>query len=75
MSTKGEDITKDRIGFEKSNKALGYIYQEWYELISNFISEKEGINIELGCGASFIDQSTPVIITWFNHYYSSSRQK
>ena len=56
MSTKGEDITKDRIGFEKSNKALGYIYREWYELISNFISEKEGINIELGCGASFIDQ-------------------
>ena len=56
MSTKGEDITKDRIGFEKTNKALGYIYKEWYELISNFISEKEGINIELGCGASFIDQ-------------------
>ena len=56
MSTKGEDIKKDRIGFEKSNKALGYIYKEWYELISNFISEKEGINIELGCGASFIDQ-------------------
>jgi len=30
MSTKGEDITKDRIGFEKTNKALGYIYKEWY---------------------------------------------
>ena len=56
MSNQGELITKDRIGFEKSNKALGYLYKEWYELISNFLSEIEGINIELGCGASFIDQ-------------------
>ena len=45
MSTQGEVITKDRIGFEKSNKALGYIYKEWYEIISNFISEEEGINM------------------------------
>ena len=56
MSNQGEFITKDRIGFEKSNKALGYLYKEWYELISTFLSEIEGINIELGCGASFIDQ-------------------
>ena len=56
MSTKGEEITKDRIGFEKSNKALGFLYREWYELISKLLSEIEGINIELGCGASFIDQ-------------------
>ena len=34
---------------------MGFIY-EWYELISKFISEIDGINIELGCGASFIDQ-------------------
>ena len=32
MSTQGEDITKDRIAFQKSNKALGYIYKEWYEI-------------------------------------------
>ena len=56
MSNKGEIITEDRIGFEKSNKALGFLYTEWYELISRFLSEIEGINIELGCGASFIDQ-------------------
>tara|TARA_B100000886_G_scaffold329986_1_gene279943 strand:- start:263 stop:985 length:723 start_codon:yes stop_codon:yes gene_type:complete len=56
MQNKGEYITKDRIGFEKSNTALGLIYKEWYELISHFLSEIDGINIELGCGASFIDQ-------------------
>ena len=56
MSNKGEVITKDRIGFEKSNRALGFLYKEWYELISKFLSEIDGINIELGCGASFIDQ-------------------
>ena len=56
MSNKGESITKDRIGFEQVNKALGFLYKEWYELISKHLSEKDGINIELGCGASFIDQ-------------------
>jgi len=43
MSTQGEVITKDRIGFEKSNRALGYLYKEWYELISNFLSEIDGL--------------------------------
>jgi len=56
MTSQGENITKDRIGFEKSNIALGFLYKEWYELISKFLSEIEGLNIELGCGASFIDQ-------------------
>ena len=56
MSTQGEILTEDRIGFEKNNRALGFLYKEWYELISNFLSEIDGINIELGCGASFIDQ-------------------
>ena len=56
MQNKGEVITKKRIGFEKSNKALGFLYKEWYEIISKFLSEIDGINIELGCGASFIDQ-------------------
>ena len=56
MSNKGEIITEERIGFEKSNKALGCLYKEWYELISKQLSEIDGINIELGCGASFIDQ-------------------
>ena len=56
MSNKGEIITEDRIGFENSNKALGFLYKEWYEIISNLLSEINGINIELGCGASFIDQ-------------------
>ena len=57
MSNKGEIITEERIGFEKSNKALGYIYKEWYEIISKQLSEIDGINIELGCGASFIKVS------------------
>ena len=56
MSNKGEIITENRIGFEKSNKALGFLYKEWYKLISQFLSEIDGLNIELGCGASFIDQ-------------------
>ena len=56
MSNQGAVITKDRIGFEKSNRALGLLYKEWYELISKSLSKIDGINIELGCGASFIDQ-------------------
>ena len=56
MSTQGEVITRNRIGFEKSNRALGFLYKEWYEIISNFLSKIDGMNIELGCGASFIDQ-------------------
>ena len=39
MSNKGEIITEERIGFEKSNKALGCLYKEWYELISKQLSE------------------------------------
>ena len=62
MSIQGEAITKDRIGFENSNKALGILYKEWYELISKFLSKIDGINIELGCGASFIDQINKSII-------------
>ena len=56
MANQAELITKDRIGFEKSNKALGFLYKEWYKLINKNLSDKDGINIELGCGASFIDQ-------------------
>ena len=56
MLNQGEVITKQRIGFEKSNKALGFLYMEWYQLISKFLSKVDGVNIELGCGASFIDQ-------------------
>ena len=56
MANQAELITKDRIGFEKSNKALGFLYEEWYKLINKNLSDKDGINIELGCGASFIDQ-------------------
>ena len=56
MKNKGELMTIDRIGFEKINIALGFIYKEWYKLISINLSDIEGINIELGCGASFINQ-------------------
>ena len=56
MPNKGEVITNERIGFQKSNIALGILYKEWYEIISKFLSEINGMNIELGCGASFIDQ-------------------
>ena len=57
MNNQGELITKERIGFEKINIALGILYQDWYKIISKNLSEVEGINIELGCGASFIDQT------------------
>ena len=55
MSNKGEALTQNRIGFENINIALGVLYTEWYELISQQLSNSEGINLELGCGASFID--------------------
>jgi len=61
MVNNGEKITKARIGFEKSNIALGIIYQEWYKLIARNLSEVDGINIELGCGASFINKINPDI--------------
>ncbi len=56
MNNKGESLTQNRFGFEKLNIALGVLYKEWYELISHHFSESKGINLELGCGASFIDQ-------------------
>ena len=62
MNNQGEIITKERIGFEKVNVALGFLYQDWYKLISKNLSDGDGINIELGCGASFIDQINKSII-------------
>ena len=56
MNNKGEALTQNRIGFEKTNIALGVLYKEWYEHISQQLSNSEGINLELGCGASFIDE-------------------
>ena len=56
MNNKGEALTQNRIGFEKTNIALGVLYKEWYENISQQLSNSEGINLELGCGASFIDE-------------------
>ena len=56
MVNQAELITKNRIGFEKANRALGFLYKEWYENITKNFSNVDGINIELGCGASFIDQ-------------------
>ena len=55
MNNEGEELTQNRIGFEKLNIALGILYKEWYELISHQLSELDGLNLELGCGASFID--------------------
>ena len=62
MNNQGEIITKERIGFEKVNVALGFLYKDWYKLISKNLSYVDGINIELGCGASFIDQINKSII-------------
>ena len=56
MNNKGEVLTQNRIGFEILNIALGILYKEWYELISQQLSNSEGMNLELGCGASFIDE-------------------
>tara|TARA_B100000945_G_scaffold314425_1_gene312026 strand:+ start:219 stop:941 length:723 start_codon:yes stop_codon:yes gene_type:complete len=61
MDNQGELITKERIGFEKVNTALGILYQEWYNLISKYLSVMDGINIELGCGASFINKTNKSI--------------
>ena len=56
MNNEGEALTQNRIGFEKLNIALGILYKEWYELISQQLSESDGMNLELGCGASFMDK-------------------
>ena len=56
MKNKAEKLTQNRIGFEKVNIALGILYKEWYEIISQQLSDADGLNLELGCGASFIDQ-------------------
>ena len=61
MDNQGELITKERIGFEEVNTALGILYQEWYNLISKYLSVMDGINIELGCGASFINKTNKSI--------------
>jgi len=56
MKKEGEALTQNRLGFEKLNIALGVLYKEWYELISHQLSESDGMNLELGCGASFMDK-------------------
>ena len=56
MNNEGEALTQNRLGFEKLNIALGVLYKEWYELISHQLSESNGMNLELGCGASFMDK-------------------
>ena len=56
MNNEGEVLTQNRLGFEKLNIALGVLYKEWYELISHQLSESDGMNLELGCGASFMDK-------------------
>jgi len=55
MNNEGEVLTENRIGFEKLNIALGILYKEWYQLILDQLSESDGMNLELGCGASFIN--------------------
>ena len=61
MNKPGQLITNERIGFEKVNIALGIIYREWYNLISKYLSMINGLNIELGCGASFINETNQKI--------------
>ena len=56
MHNEGEALTRNRLGFEKLNIALGILYKEWYQLILRQLSKSDGINLELGCGASFIDE-------------------
>ena len=51
-----------------------------FDVLGNTIDQKGDVNTDKRApihraAPKFIDQSTPVIITWFNHYYSSSRQK
>ena len=62
MNKKGESLTQNRLGFEKLNIALGILYKEWYELISHQLCDSVGMNLELGCGASFIDKIIKNII-------------
>ena len=38
MHNQGEQITKGRIGFEKINIALGFLYKDWYKLILKNLS-------------------------------------
>ena len=45
MNNEGEALTQNRIGFEKLNIALGILYKEWYELISNQLSDSDGMNL------------------------------
>tara|TARA_Y100000589_G_scaffold313976_1_gene335952 strand:- start:182 stop:907 length:726 start_codon:yes stop_codon:yes gene_type:complete len=57
MNSKGEKLTENRLGFENINIALGILYKEWYQMIFQQLSSREGMNLELGCGASFIDKT------------------
>ena len=75
MKNEGEAITQNRLGFEKLNVALGILYKEWYELISQQLSESVGINLELGCGASFINEINKNIIKTDVFYNSNTDLK
>jgi len=75
MKNEGETLTQNRLGFEKLNIALGILYKEWYELISQQLSESVGINLELGCGASFINEIIKNIIKTDVFYNSNTDLK
>ncbi len=75
MKNEGEALTQNRLGFEKLNVALGILYKEWYELISQQLSESVGINLELGCGASFINEIIKNIIKTDVFYNSNTDLK
>ena len=75
MKNEGEALTQNRLGFEKLNVALGILYKEWYELISQQLSESDGINLELGCGASFINEIIKNIIKTDVFYNSNTDLK
>ena len=75
MKNEGEALTQNRLGFEKLNIALGILYKEWYELISQQLSESVGINLELGCGASFINEIIKNIIKTDVFYNSNTDLK
>ena len=75
MKNEGEELTQNRLGFEKLNIALGILYKEWYELISQQLSESVGINLELGCGASFINEIIKNIIKTDVFYNSNTDLK
>ncbi len=56
------EITIQRIELLEKNRFINQIYQEWYTKIASELNEPDGVTIEIGSGAGFLERYIPSLI-------------